>query len=344
MSIVPPSSLQVDIYVTNFKPVPANLPTLPSPSLSSRLHLAATPTIHEELAPPHPNFARNDADHRRSNSSDSVDSHDTSESDVDFGYYKGEQSDDDVIPEDLDLAHETNILELTNFQDEEDIVLPGERGLSLKVKQQGRLRRLQTRQGGKPTGSRRNSESGLTTAHLQSPSDHPPRSFRQSVLSTYSTDRLIPMSPLSERRSVISESDHVVSSVQRYGDTSLSPRPQSGHSTLVDYPAVSLVAPAALPAARGKSSPGLPADTAGKSEARSPRHSTPPQVPRPPNFLGFEIDEQEANDVDVVSEHVRSGKPKLEKLIADEVEQSKGSVVVACESDPVLVNCSNCFG
>ena len=44
------------------------------------------------------------------------------------------------------------------------------------------------------------------------------------------------------------------------------------------------------------------------------------------------MDEQEAVDVNVVSEHARLGKPKLDKLIADEVQVSKGAVVVACQS------------
>lgn len=335
MSMVPPRSLQVDIYVTNFTPVPAKLPAVPSPSLSSsRLHLSTTPAAHEELAPPHPSFARNRSAHHRSNSSDSVDSHDTCESDVDLGYYGGEHSDDDVVPEDLSLAHETNILGLTNFHDEEDIFLPGEKNLSLKVKTEGRLRRLQTRRG-KSTGFRKDSEPGLTTTFLQSHPDHAPRSFRQSVLSTHSTDRLIPVSPLSECRSITSENDHTVSPVQRSGEAFVWPRPQSGHSIHIDYPTVSLVTPAALPAARGRTSQGLGINSDGNSEAESSRHNMLPQVVtyKPPDSVGFEIDEQETNDVDVVSEHVRPGKPKLKKVIAEEVERSGGSVVVACESD-----------
>jgi len=46
--------------------------------------------------------------------------------------------------------------------------------------------------------------------------------------------------------------------------------------------------------------------------------------------LPFEMAEQEAIDVNVVSEHARPGKPKLDKVIADEVQASKGAIVVAC--------------
>ncbi|KAL4067986.1 hypothetical protein V8B97DRAFT_1866638 [Scleroderma yunnanense] len=330
MSMVSLSSLKVDIYVTNFKPIPANLPALPSPSLSpSRVHFAITPTVHDELAPPHPNFARSGTAHLRSNSSDSVDSHDSYESDVDFGYYWGEHS-DDLVAEDLNLAHETNILGLTNFHDEEDIILPAEKNLSLKVKTEGKLRRLQARRDDKTTSPRRDSESGLATTLLRSQPDAS-RAIRRSILSTHSADRLIPVSPLSECRSITSETDSAVSPVQRFGDTSLWSRPLSGLSTLADHPTVSLVTPAALPTAKGRVSQGLNIHCGGKSEAGGSRHTLPQIMTH--GLLdspGFEIDEQEANDVDVVSEHVRPGKPKLQKMITDEIERSAGSVVVAC--------------
>jgi hypothetical protein len=42
------------------------------------------------------------------------------------------------------------------------------------------------------------------------------------------------------------------------------------------------------------------------------------------------IDPQELYDVSVVSEYAQPGKPKLDRVLADEVQQSKGSVIVAC--------------
>jgi len=51
---------------------------------------------------------------------------------------------------------------------------------------------------------------------------------------------------------------------------------------------------------------------------------------RPADEMALEVDESELHDVSVVSEHARPGKPKLDRILADEVENSKGSVIVAC--------------
>ncbi|KAG6333650.1 hypothetical protein ID866_5437 [Astraeus odoratus] len=335
MSIVPPSSLQVDIYVTNFKPVPARLPVPPSPSFSlSRLHLSPTTHESEELEPPHPRFARGGA-HSRSRSSDSVDSHESNDSDVEFTYYTGDYSDDDSIPEDPRLAHDTNILELTNFHGEEDMVLPGEKNLSMKVRDAGKLRRQQSRQS---HDSGRNSEPGVTTTLLHvRPDRHPPplRIPKQSTLSTYSihsTDRLIPASPLSEhRRSNASDSDSPSSSIDCQGN-SIRLVPSPSLTTLPDYSTASLVVPPPAVSGGVPASPAISINRDTKTESRNSRPALPPLVTHPAvDLLGFEINDQEAVDVDVISERVRPGKPKLDKLIAGEVERSGGSVVVACE-------------
>ncbi|KAI6045785.1 ferric reductase like transmembrane component-domain-containing protein [Pisolithus marmoratus] len=332
MSMVP--SLQVDIYVTNFKPVPAKLPTLPSPAiLPSRPRLASSPVIHEELEPPHPSFVRDQPRHSHSSSSDSDDSHESYESDVDLSYYPGECSNGDEVPEDMGLAHETNILELTNFEGEEDMATPSEKDLSLKLKKEGRLRRLQTRRLGKTAGLRR--EPSQTYGHLRKQPDQCPpplRIPRQSMLSTNSNDRLIPISPLSERPlSATSESDLSVSPVQCYADSPSRSRPSSSLVNVAECPTVSLVVPPPVVKDGPSLSLGARSHWDDKSEAESSRPSLPPiMTNKPPDLLGLEIDEHEAREVNIMSEHARPGKPKLDKVIADEVEQSRGSVVVAC--------------
>ena len=47
--------------------------------------------------------------------------------------------------------------------------------------------------------------------------------------------------------------------------------------------------------------------------------------------LRLDLDDQEVEDVGVVAEHARPGKPRLERILADEVERAKGAVAVACE-------------
>jgi hypothetical protein len=50
----------------------------------------------------------------------------------------------------------------------------------------------------------------------------------------------------------------------------------------------------------------------------------------------LEPDEQEMADIDVVSEKTRPGKPLIDKILAEEVESAKGSVVVACEYGQII--------
>ena len=48
--------------------------------------------------------------------------------------------------------------------------------------------------------------------------------------------------------------------------------------------------------------------------------------------LRLDLDEDEVEDVGIVAEHARPGKPKLDRILADEVERAKGALAVACES------------
>ncbi|RPD70283.1 hypothetical protein L226DRAFT_616325 [Lentinus tigrinus ALCF2SS1-7] len=43
---------------------------------------------------------------------------------------------------------------------------------------------------------------------------------------------------------------------------------------------------------------------------------------------------KEVEDVGIMAEHARPGKPKLERILADEVDRAKGALAVACESSP----------
>ena len=45
----------------------------------------------------------------------------------------------------------------------------------------------------------------------------------------------------------------------------------------------------------------------------------------------LDLDEGELADIGVVAERARPGKPRLDRILADEVERSKGAVVVGCE-------------
>ena len=45
----------------------------------------------------------------------------------------------------------------------------------------------------------------------------------------------------------------------------------------------------------------------------------------------LDLDEGELADIGVVAERARPGKPRLDRILADEVERSKGAVIVGCE-------------
>ena len=371
MAVVPSSALQVDIYVTNFKPTPLRQPPLaPQP-----LRFDREPNkSDEELQPPHPSFIRGNSVHLRSGSTDSVDSHESYESDVDFSCYLGESPNGEPPADEMRAAHETNILDLTNFDGDVDLALPGEAYLSHRLRKEGKLRRLQSRKlsaaGKQDTRLSHTLASSevRTPRHAQDPRQaHPdryttplqssrvPQPRKILTLSTQSTDRLLPISPLSERlHSPSSEADLYSPLSHRSESPPLSHSPLNSVPPSPDLPpTVSLVTvnggprPPVYPV-KGhrdvKSEPGksqavqIPPSTTNVylDESHSARLSTL-TLGVSDSQLPFEMDEQEAIDINVVSEHARPGKPKLDKVIADEVQASKGAVVVACQLTPFVI-------
>ena len=362
MSIVPSSALQVDIYVTNFKPVPLRHP-VPLTPLRGRFDREPT-RADEELQPPHPKFVREDTTHLRSRSTDSVDSHESHESDVDLSYYLGdsESPEDEPAADEMGVAHEANILDLTNFDGDIDMALPGEGFLSHRLKKEGKLRRLSrklstmggTKQDARPPrtfGSARTARhdhdprQSYADKYTTSQPSRVPQPRRILTLSTQSTDRLLPISPLSERlHSASSETDMYSPLSHRSESLLLSHSPLNAVPLTSDLPTVSLVTahggsrPPVYPVQGNldvKSEPGTSqvplSATNGHLDASHPAGLS---MLTQGFHLPFEMGDQEAIDINVVSEHARPGKPKLDKVIADEVQASKGAIVVACQLTP----------
>ncbi len=46
--------------------------------------------------------------------------------------------------------------------------------------------------------------------------------------------------------------------------------------------------------------------------------------------IRLDLTDAELADISVVAEHARPGKPKLDRILADEVQRSKGAIVVGC--------------
>jgi len=252
------------------------------------------------------------------------------------------------------------------------LALPGEAYLSHRLKKEGKLRRLQSRKPSVAGGTKQDARHSLTsseagTRHIQDSRQAYPDGYttslrrprKQLTLSIQSTDRVLPISPLSEQsHSPSSQTDlySPLSPLSRRSESPLLPRPPSNSVSLSSDlpPTVTLVAvndgprPPTYPVKGyhdGNSEPEnsqadhlLPSTTTTDvhlRELRSARFSTLTEGDRD-SRLAFEMDEREATDVDAVSEHARPGKPKLDKLIADEVQASKGAIVVACQLIPPL--------
>ncbi|KAG2134412.1 uncharacterized protein EDB93DRAFT_846139 [Suillus bovinus] len=320
LSLVPSSALQIDIFITNFKPIALKKSDLPPLQVPQRLLYTSEPVHSEDLQPPHPSFARGSPSPLRSDSKDSLDN---PESDVDLSYYTGEPGDPMEPEEDIGLAHESHILELTNFDGDDDTTLPGEHNLSHKVKKEGKLRRAQSRK-----------FSNERTVRLLEPPSRPHsmqlaanRGSAISATSGLSSDRLLPLSINSDNRWSEISMDTFTSPTSMYGDS-----PTRGQQS---------TDPAHNFSASGRSSQMSHAGAStsrystssweGKSDAGSSRGLLQSSAPDGSlNPVQFDISEEESRDISVIAEHARPGKPKLDRILADEVEQSEGSVMVAC--------------
>lgn len=366
MSTVPPSVLQVDIYVTNFKPIPLRHP---APLLPPRAHFDCGPTdSDEELQPPHPNFIRENSLHSRSGSTDSVESHESSESDVDLSYYLGECPDDEPPADEIHIAHETNILDLTNFDGDVDMTSPGEASLSRRLKKEGKLRRMKSRK--LPTTEKMNQDRSphpLAYDEVQTPqhardtgqaypdqyktllqSSRVPRPRQALTMSTHSADRLLAISPLSERPNSSSSETDIYSPFSHHSESSsLHPySPLKSMPPFSDFPSTPPLA-TVHDDSRSHTSHAKSYHDGKPAPGKSLTIQIPPSMPNghpqeshlaplwnsgsPDSQLPLEMDEREAADVSFISEHARPGKPKLDKMIADEVQASKGAIVVACQ-------------
>ncbi|KAG2111597.1 uncharacterized protein F5147DRAFT_92393 [Suillus discolor] len=320
LSLVPSSALQIDIFITNFKPIALKKSDIPPLQVPQRPLFTSEPVRSEDLQPPHPSFARDSPSSFRSDSNDSLDN---SDSDVDLSYYTGESGDPMTPEEDIGLAHDSHILELTNFDGDDDTALPGEHNLSRKVKKEGKLRRAQSRK-----------FSGEKTVRLLQPPSRPSNMQLAangvsaiSATSGLSTNRLLPSSINSDKRWSEMSMDTFASPTSMCGDS-----PTRGRQSTYHEPTFSLNGRSSQMGHAGPSTPRYSTSSwEGKSDAGSFRGLLPSSAPNGSlDPVQFDISEEEARDINVVAEHARPGKPKLDRILADEVEQSEGSVMVAC--------------
>jgi len=299
--LVPPESLQLDLFVTNFNP---SVPLGYNDDGSSTFHGELDPTSSTD--PPSKSEGHGVSE-SLGEEDDSIDEQIPDDDYVDLSYYTGEYN------ETGELGHEEHRLDLTNFDGENDDRLPGESYLNRTLKKEGTLRRALTRKtrvyrkgrfslDGRPVSeSRRRPDSlifNAETSSLLDPPVHPPR---------------IPLGP------------REVTSARR----------QSSHKP----PSLSLLpsVPQTPPDDWDTSGPrdqlldgSLDWDRRTVSSGHSKAPSLQPLVREAPKGVELELDGQEMRDVSVMTEFARPGRPKIESILKDEASRTSGRVVVAC--------------
>lgn len=311
--------MQIDIFVTKFKPIAAPLEK-PFLQVPQRPRFASDPVPFEDLQPPLPSFARGGISSHLFESSESLDSQDSYQSDVDLTYYTGE-SEGPIPPDDVGLAHESHILELTNFDGDNDTALPGENNLSRKVKKEGNHRRAQSRRVGTALAAKKELEE--RTVWLTNPGglggivNRPPAT---PAISRQSMDRPVPFP-------IYASSDNKWPEIS-VDTTYVSPQSPTRSRRQSIYPESTFSCGGHTPVDRKVAASSLYSTTTWGS-SRALLSSSAPDGSL--DLIELDISEEEAQDINVVAEYARPGKPKLDRILADEVEQSKGSVVVACK-------------
>lgn len=334
MSMFAPSELQIDIFVTNAKPMMRVLSAHGAPSTDT-------------LAPPNPRFVVDDAPrprekrgHSPSNSVASSDTEDDGDSVVDLSYYESEVANDKG-----ELGHDEHILDLTNFEDDDDTAMPGEAFLNVAVKEEGKKRRsifrrsmvLNAKQEPDTNRMSYNRMSFYAPGNRSSmrllddgPSTPAMRSLAVPNIGEASSSRVQLQSPMSATTTLATPN----SAAPLLGDRD---RDSTPHFT---FP------PAPRQQARSPSPPvhsGNPRVSFAQSRSESPRpastmshwsdaHSLAALVSEAAaeEKLRLDLDEEEIYDISVVAERARAGKPIFQRILADEVESAKGSVIVGC--------------
>ncbi|KAJ4474528.1 hypothetical protein C8R41DRAFT_897418 [Lentinula lateritia] len=390
MAMIPSPGLDVDIFVTNFKPLLAkNVP--PPPTDSDPGLLAPTPT-----------YARS----KRISSEESTlyDSDGADDNFVDFNYYTDAFGDEENDISSIPLSErEDYTLNLTNFEGDNDDSLPGERQLNRKVQKQGKKLRAKSRKlshilnltqdgdrgvmlngmndpnkqvhdhghGGSDTDPnvfaflRDSNESddesadlGMRSVELYSPTEYPPRLVGPGSPNSSRSSSPLPFLPEDASTSTLTFPDRSSSAFHLSHDSRATSPPASPMSRPLSSSYSSSSRPNSPPLhsahAPIKSSPLVnlrPLNTSDLDvgvSASSIRHSQPfsaisgamsdmysddthlspsSQHQARPRLI---VEGQEMRDVSAVSVKVRPGKPRLDRILHEEVETARGSVVVAC--------------
>lgn len=322
--------LQIDIFVTNF-----SSQTAPAPDLNT---LGLDTDNEGMLAPPVPRFAKEARPRPDSTASnDSIDSALSTPSLADYEYSDGGRpgahrtgtsttahTDSDGHGEPIDGPEGdlgAHVLDFTNFDGEDDTRTPGEAQLSKRVKKEGRLRRARSRK----VAAAVNAKIGLEEK----------RKGVKSFFGGHSTGAgVIGAGVIGVGVGAGAVDDEPLAA----------PHPRYAYESGPSTPMSS--SPAGTPRLPHSPSgtpdhtlrPPLLNDPTYRSSVASSMFSRGSIFSDSRSVFGsggmdepaVEMDDEEAEDVGCVAELARPGKPKLARILADEVERAEGEVVVAC--------------
>lgn len=339
MDLVPTAELQIDIFVTNAKPktLPASLPP---PGTAIRM---------DPLAPPVPQFAVQEPGspslksekkrHSASSSLSSVESEEEEDGLVDLSYYSSDIADESKG----ELGHDEHVLDLTNFDDEEEdeLALPGELQLNIAVKQEGRARRSIFRNSVRNSlafGPKVEQGGGVRASY-----------YSINAPAVRSTTRLLGERPASIAMANLGPHPHLeaagTSRPQHRSPLAMA-EPITPGSAVTNSapnsaaPLLNDASPFTFPPASARSpSPGARNSFASARPTSiisdwSDAHSLAALVREAAasENIRLELDDSDICDISVVAERARAGRPNFQRILADEVENSKGTIIVGCTS------------
>jgi hypothetical protein len=302
-SLVPPEALQLDLFVTNFNP-PVSQPlglndvtglVPPGGTTDTSFSSATIPPMEVK------EFELDQADLINAQMPD--------DDYVDLSYYTGDYT------ENGELGHEEHLLDLTNFDGDNDDRVRGESTLNRAVKKEGTIRRAITRKKKESRRSKRASET---------------RGLGSKVVPN------LPTIPAEAGQPQLSLPARPRAGSTNSGGDGLGRHQASARSSLLSIQSL------APPTSRAPSPIGWDtSEHVEESMGHAKRMSTASVSSHAPSMQSLmretmeepqlELGEQEMRDIIVMAEFARPGRPKVDLIVRDEVATANGRIVVACE-------------
>jgi hypothetical protein len=307
--LVPPESLQLDLFVTNFNPPPSHAlrssdaGSLPPSNTSVTSFSSATPASIEVKG------IALDQD-------DLIEAQMPDDDYVDLSYYMGDYTMDG------ELGHEEHRLDLTNFDGDNDDRVRGENTLNRALKKEGTVRRAITR---KKASRRPKRFSGARVD---------PGSGRLPNLPTFpeEAEEASQPQPSPPTQPLESPAAPGCYALERHHAAAI----KSSHLFIQSIDPPVPHAPSSIELNNSGYEDGYKEgsqhmkrmSTISLASQESSRQALMREVIEEPQL---ELGEQEMRDISVMAEFARPGRPKFDIILRDEVGRAGGRIVVACE-------------